>query len=62
MCIRDRRQPAFYGDKLTIRTSIYQLRSSYGYRNTLIYNEAGELSVASYAGGAFIDLDKGRCV
>lgn len=55
----DLRQPAFYGDKLTIRTSIYQLRSSYGYRNTLIYNEAGELAVASYAGGAFIDLDKG---
>ena len=52
-------QPAFYGDKLTIRTSIYQFRAAYGYRNTLIYNEAGELLIASYAGGAFIDLNKG---
>ncbi len=52
-------QPAYYGDKLSIRTSIYQLRSSYGYRNTLIYNDKEELLVASYAGGAFIDLEKG---
>lgn len=52
-------QPAHYGDRLRIRTSIYQFRSSYGYRNTLIYNDKEELLVASYAGGAFIDKNKG---
>ncbi|MCQ4637911.1 thioesterase [Anaerovorax odorimutans] len=52
-------KPAFYGDRLSIRTSIYQLRSSYGYRNTLIYSQSGELLIASYAGGAFVSLDKG---
>lgn len=52
-------KPAHYGDRLRIRTSIYQFRSSYGYRNTLIYNDKEELIVASYAGGAFIDRNKG---
>lgn len=55
----DLHKPAFYGDRLTVRTSIYQLRPSYGYRNTLIYNQQGELLIASYAGGAFIDMEKG---
>lgn len=52
-------QPARYGDRIRIRTSIYQFRPSYGYRNTMIYSEAGELLISSYAGGAFIDVDKG---
>ncbi len=52
-------KPAHYGDRLRIRTSIYQFRSSYGYRNTMIYSDQGELLVASYAGGAFIDKSKG---
>lgn len=52
-------RPAYYGDKLSIRTSIYQLRSTYGYRNTLIYNKNDELIISSYAGGAFIDLTRG---
>ena len=52
-------KPAYYGDQLYIRTSIYQLRASYGYRNTMIYNDKEELLIASYAGGAFIDMEKG---
>lgn len=52
-------KPAFYGDRLSIRTSIYDFRPAYGYRNTMIYNEREELLVASYAGGAFINLEKG---
>lgn len=52
-------KPAYYGDKLFIRTSIYQFRPSYGYRNTMIYNDKEELLIASYAGGAFIDIAKG---
>ena len=32
-------KPAHYGDNLLIRTSIYQFRPSYGYRNTMIYND-----------------------
>lgn len=52
-------KPAHYGDTLSVRTSIYQIRASYGYRNTMIYNDKEELLVASYAGGAFIDLEKG---
>ena len=52
-------KPAFYGDRLFIRTSIYQFRPAYGYRNTLVYNDKEELLISSYAGGAFIDLDRG---
>lgn len=52
-------KPAHYGDNLLIRTSIYQFRPSYGYRNTMIYNDKEELLISSYAGGAFIDIAKG---
>lgn len=52
-------KPAHYGDRLFIRTSIYQFRPAYGYRNTLIYNDKEELLISSYAGGAFIDIDQG---
>lgn len=52
-------KPAHYGDKLLIRTSIYQLRTSYGFRNTMIYNDKEELLISSYAGGAFVNMDKG---
>lgn len=52
-------RPAHYGDKLIIRTWIYQIRASYGYRNTMIWDENGELLISSYAGGAFIDMEKG---
>lgn len=52
-------KPAHYGDRISIRTSIYQFRPSYGYRNTMIYNHKGELLVSSYAGGAFVDIETG---
>lgn len=52
-------RPAHYGDRLSIHTSIYQIRPAYGFRNTLIYNDKNELLLASYAGGAFIDTVKG---
>ncbi len=55
----NRLRPAHYGDRLFIRTSIYQLRSSYGFRNTMIYNDKEELLISSYAGGAFVNMDKG---
>lgn len=52
-------KPAHYGDRLLIRTSIYHLRTSYGFRNTMIYNDKEELLISSYAGGAFVNMNKG---
>lgn len=56
------RRPAEYGDRLTVRTSIYQLRPAHGFRNTLIYNQNGDLLVSSYAGGAFIHIPEAKAV
>lgn len=55
-------EPAQYGDRLLIRTSIYQFRPAHGYRNTLIYREDGSLLVSSYAGGAFVSIAEGKAV
>jgi acyl-ACP thioesterase len=49
-----------YGEKLTVRTSVYECRSFFGYRNTMIYDEAGGLCLASWSTGAFVDIDGGK--
>jgi acyl-ACP thioesterase len=54
-----RRMPV-YGEKLTISTSIYECRSFFGYRNTMIYDEAGGLCLASWSTGAFVNKDRGK--
>lgn len=50
-------KPVFYGEKIEVITTIYQLKNSYGFRNTNIYDEDGNIRISSYAGGAFIDLN-----
>lgn len=49
-------RPITYGEQVRIETSIYQIKNTYGFRNTNIYDQNGELRISSYAGGAFIDL------
>ena len=42
-------------DKVTVKTWCYELGRLYGFRNTVIYDENGEILVKSIAGGCFID-------
>lgn len=49
-----------YGDRIFIRTFIYELKAAYGFRNTLIYDKAEQLLVSSYATGAYIDIANAR--
>lgn len=53
-------RPVFYGERVEIVTTIYQLKNSYGFRNTNIYDMDGNVRISSYAGGAFIDLNQRR--
>lgn len=49
-----------YGERISIGTFIYALKTAHGYRNTLIYNEEGDLLVSSYAVGAFVNMETAR--
>jgi acyl-ACP thioesterase len=49
-----------YGECLTVTTSAYECRSVYGFRNTGIYDEAGEPCFLCWCIGAFVNLDTGR--
>jgi acyl-ACP thioesterase len=49
-----------YGERLTVRTSVYECRSFLGYRNTMIYDEADGLCLASWSTGAFVNKDGGK--
>ena len=42
-------------DSVTIKTWCYELNKLYGFRNTVIYGEDGEILVKSIAGGCFIN-------
>jgi acyl-ACP thioesterase len=53
------RVPA-YGERLTVTTGVYECRSVYGFRNTGIYDEAGEPCFLCWCIGAFVNLDTGR--
>lgn len=50
----------YYGEEITISTSVFQCKVSYGLRNTIIRDEKGDVCVASYAIGAFVDLQTGK--
>lgn len=47
------RRPA-YGEKLTVKTWIYDVRGPMGYRNTCIFDETGEAVAACWAVGVFV--------
>ncbi len=42
-------------ENVTIKTWCYELNRLYGFRNTVIYSESGEILVKSIAGGCFIN-------
>lgn len=47
-------------EKLTVKTWTYELKRMYGYRNTVIYDENGDICVKSIASGAFMDKTSQR--
>lgn len=49
-------------DKVTVRTWCYELNRLYGFRNTVIYGEDGEILVKSIAGGCFINAHTARAM
>ena len=53
------RLPA-YGEHLTIRTNVYDCKNFFGFRNTTIYDEKGEICVLCAAIGAFVNRASGR--
>lgn len=53
------RRPA-YGEKLGIETKIYGCSGIRGYRNTLVRDGAGQVCIATFSTGAFVDRGTGR--
>lgn len=53
------RAPLFQ-EKLTITTRVYEVKPMFGFRNTFIYDEAGEVCYRSYSMGVFVDRKTGR--
>lgn len=53
------RMPLF-SEKITVRTWAYDCTRLLGFRNTLICDGAGEVCVASYSIGSFVEKEKGR--
>jgi acyl-CoA thioesterase FadM len=49
-----------YGERLSVRTSVYRCQSFIGYRNTAIYDEAGLPCVKSWSTGAFVVMETGK--
>ncbi|MDR0998672.1 MAG: hypothetical protein LBL70_06355, partial [Treponema sp.] len=49
-----------YGERLSVRTSVYECQSFIGYRNTAIYDEAGLPCVKSWSTGAFVVTATGK--
>ncbi|WP_294408633.1 acyl-ACP thioesterase domain-containing protein [uncultured Ruminococcus sp.] len=45
-----------YGENIHVKTWTVELKRMYGFRNTVIYGENGDVCIASSAGGAFMDL------
>ena len=51
-----------YGEQLTVTTWCYELKRMYGYRNTIIRDEGGEVCACAYEIGAFADPATSRPV
>lgn len=49
-----------YMEKVTVRTSVYDCRSFYGCRNTVMYGEDGAPCILTWSIGAFVETDTGR--
>ncbi len=53
------RRPVFH-EHLTVKTWTCELKRMYGFRNTLIYDEKGNVLVKNYESGAFMDMQTQR--
>jgi len=53
------RLPA-YGERITVRTSIFDVKGYLGYRNTAMYGEDGLPCVLTWSVGAFVNRDTGK--
>ena len=49
-----------YGQKVTIGTEVFQMKSTYGMRNTIMYDEDGQPLIACYGGGATVNRQTGK--
>lgn len=49
-----------FKEKLTVTTRIYDVKPMFGFRNTFIYDEAGNVCYRSYSIGVFVDKENGR--
>jgi len=51
-----------YGEELCLNTFTHECKNMYGYRNTLIYGNDGDLCVRANTIGAFMDLETSKPV
>lgn len=51
-----------YLESVTVKTWIYECQKSLGYRNTVMFDERGEVCVSSWCIGAFVDREKGKFI
>ncbi len=49
-----------YGQKVTIGTEVFQMKGTYGMRNTIMYDEDGNILIACYGGGANVNRVTGK--
>ncbi len=49
-----------YGERVKVKTWVYEVNPSYGYRNNNVYDEEGNLCVESSALGVFVKYDTGQ--
>lgn len=49
-----------YGEHLTVRVWVYSVEKFWGHRNTMLYDEAGNVCIASSTMGSFVDVTRGR--
>ena len=53
------RLPA-YGEKIIVRTSIFECKSFCGFRNTTLYGEDGQPCLLTWSLGTFVNMDTGK--
>ena len=49
-----------YKEELTVTTSVYGMKSMFGFRNTFIYDAQGKPCYKTWSMGAFVDLSNGK--
>lgn len=52
----------YYAENITLSTYVYECKQLYGFRNTMIYGENGDLCAVCFGAGAFIDMDSKKPV